>query len=211
MRGVTKVVFRVFLIGNFVGAFPAVSNAALQALNYGGRDPFPWVYIGSLIALLSAVWITIYVLWRKTDGVVRWLAGNIDDHDLVVTTSNADLFRTLLLFLGVTIIIGTIPQMAGLAARDIYARFSDSPFGPSTSERLRGWVVEGVSLLAGIWLVVGRPNLMQPFMRLWKTGSIFPECETEEDEEQEAEGRSAGGNSQLPGSDRQGESEVRKP
>jgi hypothetical protein len=162
MRSLIKAVFRVILVFLFI-------NLVIQVVNYISQillnshiyatasekfNVFPYI-IGACIAFVVFSSVLLF-LWWKTNGVVKFIAGDVTENEVAITTTNSELHRTIMRFLGIYLIVSNVPYIAGTLGYYYYYVNVSRPalFDWQTSE-IRQLIIQGITVLLGIWLVVG--------------------------------------------------------
>ncbi len=187
MRTIIKAIVRILVLLFFIrllGAMIAnLSNFALWIRgDYASRE-LAIISVGSALLIMVFAILVLYFGWRKTDNIVRILAGDLNEDGLVISTSNFDLHRTLMMFLGAYLIVTSVPNLAGLSANYLFLRIQVPGYpgdkGMSASE-ISNLVVQTVSLLLGIWLMAGGKTIAKIIRNIYNFGSITHNSEKEQ-------------------------------
>lgn len=133
----------------------------------------------SLFVCVLGVLVALF-FWIKADWVVKRITGNSDDNGLVINISNQDLIKVILRGLGIYLIVISIPKLAGTAAYYLYMtkQYSGTIFPPDLiANQIQQWVVQGITLLIGKWLLSGSKPILNRLLNLWKYGGTKPDTE----------------------------------
>jgi hypothetical protein len=122
------------------------------------------------VALVGA--LILYILWRKSDWLVKKLAGDINENELVINTSNLDLINVVMRVIGMFLILISIPKLAGLIAyRGVLANaYTDMLLASNaraTASEIKEWITNIGTLLIGLWLALGGAGIVQVFNKIW--------------------------------------------
>ena len=160
MRSIIKAAVRVIIIIIFVSLLKHVIST-LQWLitipnNYMIPQDLPYL-IGIVGGPFIIFTLILYFLWRNTDWIVRVIAGNLNDNELVIKTSNLDLVKVFMRIFGIFLIVTSIPELFGLAVYHIVLIIPDelmySPISRATT--LMNIVTIVLTMGVGTWLVIG--------------------------------------------------------
>ena len=178
MRSLTKVAIRIILIFLFLKIIVALYNQITYYLIYLNRYPSEGYLLEILILVGAGIvgTLILWILWWKTDWLVRVLAGNIPDDLLVVSTSNLDLFKVIIRIIGIYLIVTTIPHLIGLIGYRL--SFPSEPFESWGSQQNASWIKELLivifTLIFGLFLALIGNKLATYISSLWNTAS-FPD------------------------------------
>ncbi|MBN1643717.1 MAG: hypothetical protein JW856_02715 [Dehalococcoidales bacterium] len=142
------------MIANYISTVFYYSNT----YDYVSEALWDIILLWGIAAFLMILLVLTGFLWWKTDRVVKIIAGNIPESEVSVTTSNSELLRTLMRFLGVCIIVLNIPPVVRVFA--YYFATVNTTGGTFPIESL---IEEIVTILLGIWLVVGNKGIMKAY------------------------------------------------
>ena len=81
------------------------------------------ILVGEIIGFFLASFLFISVLffaWRKTDFILKRVAGDLDEESLTITTSNTDLFNVIVRVFGIYLLLSSMPKLLGLLSVHIY-------------------------------------------------------------------------------------------
>lgn len=159
MRSIIKATVRVIILIMFVMLLKIViSNVQwvimLPRLNIEQDLLYYTGIIGSLFVIGTLV---LYFLWRKTDWLVRTIAGDLNDNELVIKTSNLDLLKVAMRMFGIFLLITSIPELIGLSAYHIrLIHESDLVYSPiQQATTIMNFVSNMITIIIGAWLVIG--------------------------------------------------------
>ncbi|MBM4432986.1 MAG: hypothetical protein FJ025_03210 [Chloroflexi bacterium] len=188
MRTIIKVALRIVIILAFIQVLQFLINNVSYSLVSSRMIPYedvPYPLAYSLIIFITpaAVAIAILVLlWRKTDWLVKVLAGNIDENALVINTSNSDFIKVVMRVLGIILIFISIPNLFGMiaysASNSVF--FSGLTIPPQMqSNEIERWVTVAVKLLVGLLLATGaippsanrRESIRKIVKKIWNAGT----------------------------------------
>jgi hypothetical protein len=173
MRSITKLIFRLMLVGGFLlllqNFISSLRNTIVTRQAYSSN----FVLDLSILILSFLIIAFIYfVFWLKTDWVVKLLAGNMDDNSLTITTSSSKLFKIAIRFLGILLVVTSIPPLLGLAGRHLYWASRSPEYGIIPSEievqEIEEWIINGSTLLIGIGLMIGTKSFKKMFAGIGK-------------------------------------------
>jgi len=122
------------------------------------------------VALIGA--LILYILWRKSDWLVRKLAGDINENELVINTSNLDLINVVMRVIGMFLILISIPKLAGLIVyRGVLANaYTDMLLASNAramASEIKEWITVIGTILIGLWLALGGAGIVQVFNKIW--------------------------------------------
>ena len=168
MRSLIKAVFRVVLVFLFI-------NLVIQVVNYISQillnshiyatasekfNVFPYI-IGACIAFVVFSLVLLF-LWRKTNGVVKFIAGDVTENELAITTTNSELYRVVMHILGIYLIVSSIPYIAGTLGYSIYyENINETVYQSIGGMNIESLIIKGITVLLGIWLVIGNNPIMK--------------------------------------------------
>ena len=120
MRTLIKVVIRLALVlmvlqflEFIVFNFAFLMSTFAMSDSYSGNRNESWS-IAITIAIFLIGILIIYFMWNKLDWLVGIIAGNYNENELVIKTSNDDLIKVVFGILGIYLIVTEIPTVAGL-------------------------------------------------------------------------------------------------
>jgi hypothetical protein len=110
--------------------------------------------------------VILILLWLNTDRLVKFIAGNINDRELIITSTNLDLYKVALLILGVFLLATSVPELLGLASYHLRMHFLIEQMGMAKalevqSNELKNGVMMVAKILAGLWLVLGTRGIVK--------------------------------------------------
>jgi hypothetical protein len=119
MKTLIRAAVRIIIIVMFVMMVKMLLvNIQWTALNFrdGSIRQISYYQIGLTVDQFGVYSAILALLWLRTDWIVRVIAGNIDDSELVISTSNLDLIRVSMQILGMVLLATSIPKLLGLGA-----------------------------------------------------------------------------------------------
>ena len=159
MRTLIKAAVRIIIIFMFVAVFKIVINSAQWIIRGPGINIEQNIYyfivtIGGQLVIYTLI---LCLLWWKTDWIVRIIAGNSDDNELVIKTANLDLLKVAMRIFGIFLIVTSIPDLFGLATYHmVLIPESDLIYTPvQKANGLMNLVTTIVTMAIGAWLVIG--------------------------------------------------------
>jgi hypothetical protein len=172
MRLAIKAFIRILLIFIALQTVLHIVNYVHNMLFYHRMYPEDYDLFLPVIILVAAVLIlilVIYVLWWKTDWLVRVVSGRTREKELVITTSNLDLFKVAMRILGIVLLVNAIPTLIGLIGYHFsipqeYREFSS--YSQSAGE-IKEFIIVGVKILFGVWLIVGSKGIVKAIDKVW--------------------------------------------
>jgi hypothetical protein len=173
MRLAVKAFIRIFLIYIALQMAYYITNYISNMFFY--RRAYPGDYdlffhVIFLVASSLIVLLVIYVLWWKTDWLVRVLLGRTRDRELIISTSNLDLIKVAMRILGVVLLVNAIPELIGLVGYhfSLPAEFWDYPSYYESARETQEFIVVGIKILFGIFLVVGTRKIVDTIDKVWE-------------------------------------------
>jgi hypothetical protein len=172
MRLAVKAFIRIFLIYIALQMAYYITNYISNMFFY--RRAYPGDYdlffhVIFLVASSLIVLLVIYVLWWKTDWLVRVLLGRTRDRELIISTSNLDLFRVAMRILGIVLLVNAIPELIGLAGYHFSIPEEMRLIGyPDSASEVREFIIVGVKIIFGIFLVVGTRKIVDTIDKVWE-------------------------------------------
>jgi hypothetical protein len=164
MRTLIKAVIRI-----------AIVLASLQVLIFLGKSlvsflsvpesiresagPTAYYGLGLILGITLISALLLYFLWRKSDWLVGVFAGNFNENELIISSSNLDLVTVVMRVVGICLVITSLPSLLGLAI--YHARIVQTFHGVITldeatqANELQQWITVIGTILAGLWLVLG--------------------------------------------------------
>ena len=114
MRALLRAIFRVFLIFAFIQLTSYLINfiSNFSPNNYNGLpedyNSLPYI-LGATIVYIVLTFVLL-LLWWKTDRVIKFVSGDISDNEIVIHTSNDELYRVIMQIIGIIIVILNVPE-----------------------------------------------------------------------------------------------------
>lgn len=185
MRSIVKAIIRIILVFLFV-------EMLLAFIRYGGIiwsstsrysdwDIYPEILI--LIGAQAIAFLVLWILWWKTDWLVRFLVRKAPDDSLVITTSNLDLFIVALRILGIFLIVTAVADLVGHIS--YYLSFDktypEAIRSQVNNDLIRNLSVSITTLIIGLVLAFSGSKLFNPLRNLWSTGSLTGKKSDSED------------------------------
>jgi hypothetical protein len=136
---------------------------------YDYKTTFNIIFLAVVFVVLTAL---LYFLWRKSDGIVKLLAGNVDEQNITITLSNTGLMSVVLRITGVVLLVSNIPRLLGTLVYYAYEGFGGN--GSFMASEMRQWVIIGVSCLLGLWLAFGAKWFAGVLKSIWNAGTKPP-------------------------------------
>ena len=159
MRSIIKTAVRIIILIMFVMLLKIVlSNVQwVIMLPRLGIEQNLLYYTGVIGGLFIIGTLVLYFLWRKTDWIVRTIAGDLNDNELVIKTSNLDLLKVAMRMFGIFLLVTSIPELIGLSAYHIRLTTASeliySPVEQATT--IMNFVSSIITIAIGAWLVIG--------------------------------------------------------
>jgi hypothetical protein len=162
MRSLIRAAVRIIIIVMFILMVKMLLiNAQWIAMNWHDSDS---QYLYSQIGITAGQFVVysaiLALLWIKTDWIVRVIAGNIDDNEIVISTSNLDLVKVAMQILGMVLLATSVPVLLGFIAyhfriTHLYEELELSVTATQYATELRSFVEYIVKLVLGTWLLLG--------------------------------------------------------
>jgi hypothetical protein len=181
MRVIIKTAVRVIIIVMALKLLYAGFNLANTVILYQRYElPLPVYIFVIVLGLFILGVLLLWLLWWKTDWLVKILAGDIDEQELIINTTNLDLFWLAIRILGVYILVGAVSDLFGRVAYQIYIenqleglRFL-SP--EEQAMEISQWIKVVVTVLIGVFLVSGVKGVCRGFCKgvknFWKRAEL---------------------------------------
>jgi hypothetical protein len=173
MRLAVKAFIRIMLIFVALQAVIYFIRYISSIVNYnhsylGDYDLF--IDVIFLVASALIVLLVIYVFWWKTDWLVRVLVGRTREKELVISTSNLDLIKVAMRILGVVLLVNAIPELIGLVGYhfSLPAEFWDYPSYYESARETQEFIIVGIKILFGVWLVLGSRGIVKVIDKVWE-------------------------------------------
>jgi len=172
MHTLIKVAVRLLIIFMSLELLIFFTNSlamVLSVFEYGSEFE-SYLVLAIIIGVTLAGAIILYFAWRKSDWLVKKLAGDINENELVINTSNLDLINVVMRIVGMVLIIVFIPKLAGLIVYRgvlVYA-YQDIGFSSNaTASEIKEWITVIASFLIGLWLVLSGTGIFKFFNKIW--------------------------------------------
>jgi hypothetical protein len=173
MRTAIRAIIRVIIIIIFIQALITLIYSIANVYSYfkwAAEDYNLAVPIGIMVGVMLLATLILFVLWRKTDWLVRITAGEISEKELVITTSNLDLYKVAIRILGMYLVVTALPDLIGLFGYHLtIPRQSDYYIlsGEINASEIRELLIIGVRLIAGIVLIIGSRKIVSTIDKIW--------------------------------------------
>jgi hypothetical protein len=196
MRTITKVIIKVLAL---FFALNVLKNAYLYIANWSwdlARQKsdiapaemginFVYYVVGLLILVAIGILIIFYGWWR-TDSIIRLMIGNVCDDKLVINTDDTDLYKVLIKFLGIVLLVISIPFLLGhLGGLLIITTMSPENLmylSSNIQHEIADSITQFVTLLIGIWLFFGGKAIARGIVKL-KYAGLEPDEKKEDEHE----------------------------
>jgi hypothetical protein len=174
MRSIIKSAIRIIVI--FIAIKTMISfinNLVITLRNYNFKvsDQYAWLEIGIYsLAFLFGIFI-LWIIWWKAGAIARLLAGDIDDNRLVVDTSYLNLFRLVLMIIGIYLLVTGIPSVLSMIGYHFRLTALNEDIIRSNIEQaneLKYWITPVVSVIIGLGLIFGLKKYWGKFNNIRK-------------------------------------------
>lgn len=119
-----------------------------------------WFDLLVVIGVAIICFVILSFIWWKTDWLVNVLAGEISNNELIITTSNLDLFKIVLRIFGVFLLIDSIPALVGLIGYHFsYPNDLINTSAGIRPQEIRELIIIGVKILIGFWMILGTKGI----------------------------------------------------
>jgi hypothetical protein len=114
--------------------------------------------------------------------VAEIMIGDMDANQLVITGSSEEVYKILIKFLGLYLIVTSLPFMLGqlpwvlivaTGRPNSQSIFVDPPF--YVAQQIAPWLTQIITLIIGIWLFFGGKTIARGLVRLKNIGLEPPE------------------------------------
>jgi len=172
MRLAVKAFIRIFLIYIALQTLLFIANQVSYMVIYHrvyAEDYDLFIHVIILVASVLIMVLVIYVLWWKTDWLVRVLLGKTRDKELIISTSNLDLIKVAMRILGIVLLVNAIPELIGLIGYhfSIPEEMQLIGYTWSTGE-VKEFIIVGVKILFGVFLVIGSRGIVNAIDKVWE-------------------------------------------
>jgi hypothetical protein len=169
VRGLITAGIRVIIIFSFLQALIILINN-IYIFWSGDYTPTKGIFNNILILSIAflIIFLILWVIWWKAGSVATFLAGNIDENQLVINASNTDLIKTIMRVLGICLIFLTLPTLLGHIAFHIVYKNINSD-GIHQANEIMWWVTDGARLFIGVWLMLGGRGIINAINTIWDT------------------------------------------
>lgn len=119
-----------------------------------------WFDLLVIIGAAVICFVILSLLWWKTDWLVNVLAGKVSNHELIIATSNLDLFKVAIRILGIFLLITSIPALVGLIG--YHFSYPDDLFNTYAGiqpQEIRELIIIGMKILIGIGMILGTKGI----------------------------------------------------
>jgi hypothetical protein len=172
MRLAIKAFIRIFLIYVALQTILYIINYVHSMLIYSQvyhEDLDLFLPVIVLVAAVLIVILVIYILWWKTDWLVRVLTGRTREKELVISTSNLDLIKVAMRILGIVLLVNAIPTLIGLISY-YFIRPEDVYY---SRPEAREYIIVGVKIVFGIWLIIGSRGIVKAINKVWDKAHLI--------------------------------------
>jgi hypothetical protein len=166
MKSLIKAVFRIFLVFTFLQIITYLVNYISTALSYRGLEyaetqttynPLSNIIAASVVFVIFT--LILITLWWKTDRIIKFIAGDISENGIVITTSNSELFRVIMRILGVFLIVTNIAYIVVILGYYFFYLKSNISGGLQTTQ-IQNIIIHSITVLLGAWLAIGNKAIM---------------------------------------------------
>jgi hypothetical protein len=181
MRGIITAGVRILTIYLFINILVILGNDFFiiwNTRNLPGETNS--MNISIFVSVCLVIIFILWVIWVKASSLSRFLAGDIDDNNIVIQSTSVDIMKVAMRILGFCLIATTLPTLLGLAAYHIRIINGDwrMPISESTqAAEIKSWVIATVTILIGIWLVLGFRGTIIAASKIWNIAHMTNEDE----------------------------------
>ena len=174
IKAIIKIIALVFALTLLSPLISSITNVIMFYTDnmYTDNGQYTLVYLAEALFIILISVLILYFGWWKTDKIVRLIAGDLKENAIVVSTSNADLYRVILSVLGIYLLATSVPNLLSLTSYHIYnaQMYSDVLLPPPymVADEIGRWVFQIATFLLGIWLAVGSKPIAKFFSRIPK-------------------------------------------
>ncbi len=187
MRTAIRAIIRVIIIIIFIQALIALIYSIANVYSYFRvvvGDYNLAVPIAIMVGAMLLVTLILYVLWRKTDWLVRITAGEIPEKELVITTSNLDLYKVAIRVLGMYLVVTALPDLIGLFGYHLSIPRESEYYllsGEINANEIRELLEIGVRLIAGVVLIIGSRKIVNTIDKIWDKARMIDDKKDKEE------------------------------
>jgi len=182
IRAAIRIILIVFCVQLVLSLINQINIAIINERRFGYENSSynVDVEIGILVAAFIIGIVILYFLWRKTDWLVRVLAGEMDDSVLTVNTTNLDLISVAIRLLGIYLLATLIPRLIG----DIQFYFSiqeilSDAYASDKAAAIKPIIVNTITILIGAGMVMGTRRITKTIDKIMN----LPVSDVEDDQE----------------------------
>ena len=163
MKAIIRTTIRIILIIMALQLLSLIYSSAMNILVYQPSYSYDYTVHPSVITLALSITgiLVLLILWWKTDWLMRVLAGEISDQELVISSSKLELFDFAIRILGIYLIVRYIPLLIGLIAYRISIVITslEEPYMPPIAYEIERWVTTSFYILIGVLLTSGMKGM----------------------------------------------------
>jgi hypothetical protein len=169
MKSIIKAAIRIIIIIIFVRSLVMLVNnlanlrvMSVQIQLYDEPQSTIYYLYGIYIVGFLVVTAILFLIWKKTDWIVKILAGGLNENELNINTSNMDLIKVAMYILGMYLIVTSIPDLFGLLAYHLRLTGEESELIYTAQQKastIQHFVTSGITIVIGTWLVLGNRGI----------------------------------------------------
>ena len=163
MRSIIKAAIRVTIVILFVKYLVETINRVSVLFIYPfsqDLEAYPLLYM--YIAFFIVMTVILFLLWWKTDWIVKIVLGVLDENELSINTSNKDLIKVAMYILGLWLLVTSIPDLFGIFAYQIRLMEENPDLIYTAGQQavtIRDVVSYVITIVIGAWLVLGNKGI----------------------------------------------------
>jgi hypothetical protein len=182
MRSIFKSAIYIIVIFTFVQNVLILLNYIPTLWYHFASDrprEYDWIEFAVFLSVFLLSFLFLLLLWLKASSLTRLLAGDINDNKLVLNTSNSELFKIVLILIGIYLVVVNIPEIFGVVGYHfrfgyLYEGMNLPP--QEQANELKLWIIPIASVIIGLVLAFGVKKYWWKWnnVRTEKKNMIYP-------------------------------------
>jgi hypothetical protein len=166
MRTLIKAAVRLVIILMFFHLFLYIGNSLAMLIDFFTVNQFTifnnhYYYLAVPVIVFVIGVLILWYLWLNTDWLAEFIAEDIDEHEIVIKTSNLDLIKVVFRIMGMYLIVTQIPTIVGLSVSHVILEKYTSGIVTSLVGEIKQWIITVGTVLIGLWLLFGGKGIVE--------------------------------------------------